>query len=113
MHKTKVIFQFYKSYAHFYTKYTLFESQKSTAKGVVWENRSAGSNPAFCAKKGMSIGRPFFGAEECARKCELSRVRARKQKKKGLIKSAKGVFADDALRVAQNIAFCAFWRVDS
>ena len=30
-------------------------SRGSPAKGVVWDNRSAGSNPAFCANSPKSL----------------------------------------------------------
>ncbi len=38
-------------------------SRGSPAKGVVWENRSAGSNPAFCAKKRQVSPVVFLYAE--------------------------------------------------
>ena len=53
-------------------------SRGSPAKGVVWENRSAGSNPAFCAKKETSVWASLFLVyRRVARKRELPRVRAR------------------------------------
>ena len=38
-------------------------SRGSPAKGVVWENRSEGSNPSFCAKKGRKD--VFFSSVFC------------------------------------------------
>lgn len=48
-------------------------SRGSPAKGVVWDNRSAGSNPAFCArtKKGLRLNAislsPFFAYKKPVR----------------------------------------------
>ena len=55
-------------------------SRGSPAKGVVWENRSAGSNPAFCAKKDHRLSVVFFGVRGLVRSRELSRVRARSER---------------------------------
>ena len=56
-------------------------SRGSPAKGVVWENRSEGSNPSFCAKKrGYPTVSSFFGVRGALRNLGLSRVRAREQK---------------------------------
>ena len=52
-------------------------SRGSLAKGVVWEDCSAGSNPAFCAKKEMDVCPSPFWRRRRARTRELSRVRAR------------------------------------
>ena len=52
-------------------------SRGSPAKGVVWEDCSAGSNPAFCAKKEMDVCPSPFWRRRRARTRELSRVRAR------------------------------------
>ena len=81
-------------------------SRGSPAKGVVWEDRSAGSNPAFCAKKGRPTGRPFLAQPRVREpaNCRGFARRARKDKRG----KRTGVSSEEALRAAQNAAVRPF-----